>query len=69
MQKRTIITLEPGEILEVHGAYSEYESTSLYHISWSIEEGWASTTCTELSDDSDYHSLANNWEVSPDLLQ
>ena len=66
VDKFITVTLDPGERLVVNGYLGEYEATTLYQISWDIEEGWATSTCVELSEDSDHHSLVNNWELPPE---
>jgi hypothetical protein len=60
------VTLDPGERLVVNGYLGEYEATALYQISWDIEEGWATSTCNEVSDDGGRNCLVNNWELPND---
>ena len=62
MNKHVVITLDPGETLEVRGSTSEHEDTALFQIFFDSEEGWATASCHELYEDGGL-SLANNWEL------
>ena len=66
MNSHRVITLDPGETLEVRGSTSEYEDTSLFLINWDVSDGWALAVCSERSDDSGNNVLVNNWELPPE---
>jgi hypothetical protein len=65
VNKHTVITLDPGETLEVRGSTSEYEDTALFAIFFDIEEGWATASVNELYEDNALR-LSNSWELPPE---